>query len=93
MEQVKKMLIDHEMNVNEVSSSIGYKNPRHFSAAFKSSASLPASLKKVCKTDYNGNPRVTQGILGAISIITRDYSLFKIYLQLFTHTPDNQTYI
>lgn len=35
MEQARKMLSEQGMNVCEVSDSVGYKNPRHFSAAFK----------------------------------------------------------
>ncbi|WP_300691601.1 AraC family transcriptional regulator [Chryseobacterium sp.] len=35
MEEAKKMLLDTHMNISEISDIIGYKNPRHFSAAFK----------------------------------------------------------
>jgi AraC-like DNA-binding protein len=35
MEQAKKMLIEGNLNINEISDIMGYKNPRHFSAAFK----------------------------------------------------------
>ncbi|PWN66181.1 helix-turn-helix transcriptional regulator [Chryseobacterium oncorhynchi] len=35
MEQAKRLLLDSNMNISEVSDLIGYKNPRHFSAAFK----------------------------------------------------------
>ncbi|MGH1516495.1 helix-turn-helix transcriptional regulator [Chryseobacterium sp. JK1] len=35
MELAKKMLLDSDMNISEISDMIGYKNPRHFSAAFK----------------------------------------------------------
>lgn len=35
MEHAKKMLLDSNMNISEISDIIGYKNPRHFSAAFK----------------------------------------------------------
>jgi AraC-like DNA-binding protein len=35
MEQAKRMLLDSNLNINEISDSIGYKNPRHFSSAFK----------------------------------------------------------
>lgn len=35
MEQAKKLLIDHNMRVSEVSDAVGYQNPRHFSSAFK----------------------------------------------------------
>lgn len=47
MEQAKKMLFEEQMNVSEVSDSIGYKNPRHFSAAFKRKYGIvPSQLKK-----------------------------------------------
>lgn len=47
MEQARKMLTEQEMNVSEVSDSIGYKNPRHFSAAFKRKYGIvPSQLKK-----------------------------------------------
>ncbi|PKV49231.1 AraC-like DNA-binding protein [Aquimarina sp. MAR_2010_214] len=35
MEQAKKMLLNQKLSVNEVSDRIGYKNPQHFSTAFK----------------------------------------------------------
>ena len=35
MEEAKKLLISGELNVNEISDRMGYKNPRHFSTAFK----------------------------------------------------------
>ncbi|AZA83171.1 AraC family transcriptional regulator [Chryseobacterium lactis] len=35
MEQAKRMLLDSDLNISEISDIIGYKNPRHFSAAFK----------------------------------------------------------
>ncbi|REC62469.1 AraC family transcriptional regulator [Chryseobacterium pennae] len=35
MEQAKKMLIEGDLSINEISEVIGYKNSRHFSAAFK----------------------------------------------------------
>ncbi|AZA76147.1 AraC family transcriptional regulator [Chryseobacterium sp. G0186] len=35
MEIAKKMLLDTHLNISEISDVIGYKNPRHFSAAFK----------------------------------------------------------
>lgn len=47
MEQAKEMLTIQKMNVNEVSNSIGYKNARHFSAAFQRKFGiLPSRLKK-----------------------------------------------
>lgn len=35
MEQARKLLLDSDLNITEISDIIGYKNPRHFSAAFK----------------------------------------------------------
>jgi len=35
MEQARKLLVDDNMNVGEVSDAVGYQNPRHFSSAFK----------------------------------------------------------
>lgn len=35
MEQAKKMLQNQQLSINEVSDKIGYKNPQHFSTAFK----------------------------------------------------------
>ncbi|ROI05190.1 AraC family transcriptional regulator [Chryseobacterium sp. G0240] len=35
MELAKKLLLDSDLNISEISDRIGYKNPRHFSAAFK----------------------------------------------------------
>lgn len=35
MEQAKKMLLHTDLNISEISELTGYKNPRHFSAAFK----------------------------------------------------------
>ncbi|MEL6844881.1 MAG: AraC family transcriptional regulator, partial [Bacteroidota bacterium] len=35
MNQAKKMLLTGELNVSEVADQIGYKNPQHFSTAFK----------------------------------------------------------
>lgn len=47
MDQAKKMLLEQDMNINEVSDSVGYKNPRHFSAAFKKKFGvIPSRLKK-----------------------------------------------
>ncbi|PIF45520.1 AraC-like DNA-binding protein [Chryseobacterium sp. 52] len=46
MEQAKKMLLESEMNISEISEEIGYKNPRHFSAAFKRKyGTIPSLLK------------------------------------------------
>ncbi len=47
MEQAKQLLTEQNMNVGEVSLQIGYKNQRHFSAAFKKKYGfLPSQLKK-----------------------------------------------
>jgi AraC-like DNA-binding protein len=47
MEQAKLMLTEQRMNVGEVSCHVGYKNQRHFSAAFKRKYGiLPSELKK-----------------------------------------------
>jgi AraC-like DNA-binding protein len=35
MQEAKRLLLDNKMNVSEVSEQIGYKNPQHFSTAFK----------------------------------------------------------
>ncbi|MGU3374757.1 helix-turn-helix transcriptional regulator [Chryseobacterium sp. M5A1_1a] len=35
MEQAKRLLLDTNLNISEISDLIGYKNPRHFSTAFK----------------------------------------------------------
>jgi len=47
MDQAKRLLTEQGMNVGEVSQFIGYKNQRHFSAAFKRKYGiLPSHLKK-----------------------------------------------
>jgi AraC-like DNA-binding protein len=47
MEQAKLLLLEQNMTVNEVSDTIGYKNPRHFSTAFKKKYGvLPSLVKK-----------------------------------------------
>jgi len=35
MEHAKKLLVEKELNISEISDSIGYKNQRHFATAFK----------------------------------------------------------
>ncbi|MEM1321576.1 MAG: AraC family transcriptional regulator [Bacteroidota bacterium] len=35
MNEAKRLLLDYKLTVSEVSAEIGYKNPRHFSTAFK----------------------------------------------------------
>lgn len=47
MEQAKRMLLDSDLNISEISDHIGYKNPRHFSSAFKRKFNiLPSQLRK-----------------------------------------------
>lgn len=47
MEEARKMLQQQHMKINEVSDAIGYKNPQHFSAAFKRKFGVvPSSLMK-----------------------------------------------
>lgn len=47
MEEAKQLLMQKKMNVGEVSHHIGYKNQRHFSAAFKKKFGvLPSQYKK-----------------------------------------------
>ncbi|WP_312397379.1 AraC family transcriptional regulator [Chryseobacterium sp.] len=46
MTQAKKMLLNGSMNVSEVSDLVGYKNPRHFSAAFKRKYGMIPSMLK-----------------------------------------------
>lgn len=46
MEQAKKMLLNSDLNISEISDSIGYKNPRHFSSAFKRKFNiLPSKIR------------------------------------------------
>lgn len=48
MEQAKQLLTQHQMTVNEVSQTVGYKNQRHFSAAFKRKFGMvPSSVNKL----------------------------------------------
>lgn len=44
MEQAKHLLTEQRMNVGEVSQLVGYKNQRHFSAAFKKKFGIIPSL-------------------------------------------------
>lgn len=47
MNQAKLMITEQDMSISEVSDSIGYKNPRHFSAAFKRKFGvIPSQFKK-----------------------------------------------
>ncbi len=46
MDQAKRMLLDSDLNISEISDHIGYKNPRHFSSAFKRKFNiLPSQLR------------------------------------------------
>lgn len=48
MEHAKKLILDQNMTIGEVSDVIGYKNQRHFSDAFKRKFGFsPSKLKKV----------------------------------------------
>ncbi|WP_131799195.1 helix-turn-helix transcriptional regulator, partial [Chryseobacterium contaminans] len=48
MEQAKKMLLEGDLNINEISELVGYKNPRHFSTAFKRKYNLiPSKIKNI----------------------------------------------
>ncbi|GAA3627311.1 helix-turn-helix domain-containing protein [Flavivirga jejuensis] len=47
MEQAKKMLRNQQLSINEVSDKIGYKNPQHFSTAFKRKFGIsPSQVRK-----------------------------------------------
>ncbi|WP_223607858.1 AraC family transcriptional regulator [Chryseobacterium sp. OSA05B] len=47
MEEARKMILEKDMNISEVSDAMGYKNPRHFSTAFKKKFGIvPSQLKK-----------------------------------------------
>lgn len=47
MNQAKSMLLEAGKSINEVSDLVGYKNPRHFSTAFKRKFGvLPSQIKK-----------------------------------------------
>ncbi|REC47489.1 helix-turn-helix domain-containing protein [Chryseobacterium pennipullorum] len=47
MELAKKMLLDSDLNISEISDLVGYKNPRHFSSAFKRKYNiLPSKIGK-----------------------------------------------
>lgn len=35
MQEAKKLLLNSELSISEISDEVGYKNPRHFSTAFK----------------------------------------------------------
>ena len=44
MEEAKKMLLEQNLSVSEVSDRIGYKNPQHFSTAFKRKFGVSPSM-------------------------------------------------
>lgn len=47
MEEARKMLQAKEMNVSEIADAVGYKNPQHFTTAFKRKFGiLPSRFKK-----------------------------------------------
>ncbi len=47
MEEAKNMLINRDMNISEVAYAVGYKNPQHFTSAFKKKFNyLPSDLIK-----------------------------------------------
>lgn len=47
MQEAQKMLMNPEMHINEISDITGYKNPQHFSAAFKRRfGKAPSELRK-----------------------------------------------
>ncbi|MEE9362234.1 MAG: helix-turn-helix domain-containing protein [Cellulophaga sp.] len=46
MEEAKKMLLEQNLSINEISDRIGYKNPQHFSTAFKRKfGMIPSRIK------------------------------------------------
>ncbi|CAM1357822.1 helix-turn-helix domain-containing protein [Tenacibaculum xiamenense] len=46
MEEAKQMLLNEELSIKEISENIGYKNPQHFSTAFKKKFGISPSLLK-----------------------------------------------
>ncbi|ULT23854.1 helix-turn-helix transcriptional regulator [Sphingobacterium sp. E70] len=46
MEHAKKLILDKNMTIGEVSDAIGYKNQRHFSDAFRRKFGFPPSKLK-----------------------------------------------
>jgi AraC-like DNA-binding protein len=47
MQKAKRMLLDEKKYVGEVASEVGYKNPHHFTAAFKKRFGfLPSELRE-----------------------------------------------
>jgi AraC-like DNA-binding protein len=55
MEKVRNMLMEERMNVADVAYAVGYKNPQHFTTAFKRKFNiLPSDLKKKFQQLKNG---------------------------------------
>jgi len=48
MEQAKKMLLEQDLTIGEVSDLVGYKNPQHFTTAFKRKFGYTPSKLKHC---------------------------------------------
>ena len=48
MERAQAMLVEEGMTVAEVSERVGYKNPQHFSTAFKRKYGYPPKALKGC---------------------------------------------
>ncbi|GAL83166.1 AraC family transcriptional regulator [Sporocytophaga myxococcoides] len=47
MEEARKLLLSGEMNINQIALHLGYKNPNHFSSAFKKQYGYsPSELRK-----------------------------------------------
>nr|WP_308992725.1 helix-turn-helix transcriptional regulator [Mariniflexile sp. KMM 9835]MDQ8212287.1 helix-turn-helix transcriptional regulator [Mariniflexile sp. KMM 9835] len=47
MEEAKKMLIKNNIDISDIAEAVGYKNPQHFTVAFKKKYNyLPSKLKK-----------------------------------------------
>lgn len=49
MEEAKRVLLDTDKNIYEVSEMVGYKNPQHFSTAFKKYFGISPSQLKISK--------------------------------------------
>lgn len=53
MDEARKMLQKSEMSIAEISNAIGYKNPQHFTSAFKRKYNiLPSQLKRETTSNY-----------------------------------------
>lgn len=47
MEKAKKLIMENTMSISEIAYAVGYKNPQHFTVAFKKKFNyLPSNLKK-----------------------------------------------